>query len=127
MKQFANYISLTPTYHVSNIINNQVIMKPGYEIDKFITSNEVDPEETLDESSAGNLWKFELTISVPKLTDSQKRIYANKVPIILQLYDSDTFEPVIVGMLKTPANVSFISNANYDQLKIQYISKVPVL
>jgi hypothetical protein len=102
-------------------------MKSGFTQDKFITLNEVEPQEEVSKKAAGVLYNFSVKLAVDKLTDAQKNFYANNAPVILTLLDVETSTKLIIGTPDSPAIVSFIPGTNHDQIVIEYFSKSPVL
>jgi len=127
MRQFANYVHLAPSFRVSSVTNNTVVMKSGFTPDRFSTHNEVEPQEELTSKAAGKLYNFQVKLYVDKLTDAQKNIYANNAPVILILLDVETVDQVIIGTPDAPAVISFVPGTNHDQMVIEYSSKTPVL
>lgn len=127
IRQFANYIKLAPSFRVSSVTNNTVIMKGGFTEDKYETYNDVEPTEEINAKSAGNLYKFQVKVYIDKLTNAEKDIYANNAPVIITLLDAETTDKLIVGIPDKPATISFIAGINLDQLIIEYTSKTPVL
>jgi len=127
MRQFANYFHIAPSFRVSSVTANAVVMKSGFTLDKFFTHNEVEPQEEVNKKTAGVLYTFQVKLAVDKLTDAQKNIYANNAPVILTLLDVETVNRVNIGTPDSPAVISFISGTNYDQLVVEYTSKTPVL
>ena len=127
MRQFANYIHLAPSFRVSSVTNNTVVMKSGFTPDRFSTHNEVEPQEELTAKAAGKLYNFQVKLYVDKLTDAQKNIYANNAPVILILLDVETVDQVIIGTPDAPAVISFVPGPNHDQLVIEFASKTPFL
>lgn len=127
MRQFANYFHIAPSFRVSSVTNSTVVMKSGFVQDKFFTHNEMEPQEEASKKAAGILYNFQVKIAVDKLTDAQKNIYANNAPVILTLLDVETVDKVIIGTPDSPAIISFIPGTNYDQLLVEYTSKMPVL
>jgi len=127
MRQFANYIHLAPSFRVSSVTNNTVVMKSGFTPDRFSTHNEVEPQEEVSSKTAGKLYNFQVKVFTDKLTDAQKNIYANNAPVILTLLDVETVDQVIIGTPDAPAVISFVPGTNHDQMVIDYASKTPVL
>lgn len=127
MRQFANYFHIAPSFRVSSVIANNMVMKSGYTADKFFTINEVEPEEETQRKAAGSLYSIKVTLAVNKLTDAQKNYYANSAPVIVALLDVETTEKVIIGSTESPAIITLIPGVNHDQLVVEFSSKMPVL
>lgn len=127
MRQFANYIHITPSFRVSSVTNNTVVMKSGYTQDRLLCPSDFSPTEEVDKKAAGILYNFQVKCTVQKLTEAQKNFYANNAPVILTLLDVETVNKIIIGTPDMPAQVSFIPGVEYDQLVIEHSSKTPVL
>ncbi len=127
MRQFANFIKITPSFRVSSVTGSMVVMKSGFSEDSFITHNDIEPEQDQSRKSAGLLYNTKVKAVVDKLTAAQKNIYANNVPVVLTLFNSVTSEKLIVGDPDSPAVISFIPGIEYDQLSIEHSSKTAVL
>ena len=127
MRQFANYFHIAPSFRVSSVTANNMVMKSGYTADKFFTVNEVEPTEDTNRKAAGVLYNIKVTLAIDKLTDAQKNYYSNNAPVIVALLDVETVNRVIIGNPESPAMVTHIPGVNHDQLVIEYASKTPVL
>jgi hypothetical protein len=127
MRQFANFIKLTPSFRVASVTDGVVLMKSGYTEDKFPAYDNIEPSEKADRNDAGILYNIQVKAVVDKLTSSQKGYYGNGSPVIATMVDAATGETVIIGDTDTPAVVSYIPGQVYDQLVIDYASKTPVL
>lgn len=127
MRQFANYFNIAPTFWVSSVTDTALNMKTGKTATGFITRNEVEPKTDTEDKPAGHIYNFELNAAVEKLTDSEKRIYANNAPIILELIDADTFASKTIGTLENPANITLVPGTDHDELKITFSSTAPIL
>lgn len=127
MRQFANYIKITPSFRVSSVTGSTVVMKSGFSEDTFICHNDVEPEQETDRKSAGILYQTKVKLRVSKLSTSQKNIYGHNAPVILTLFDAGTNDKVIVGDPDTPALVTFTPGIENDLLVIEHSSKTEVL
>jgi hypothetical protein len=127
MKQLANIIHLAPSFRVSSVTGNTMVMKSGFTADKFPTYNDVEPSIESSRKAAGILYTFQLKVGIDKLSDAQKQTYANNAPVILNMFDADTGANVIIGTPTAPALISVNPGVNTDQLVIEYASKTPVL
>lgn len=127
MNQFANYFNIAPAFRVASASNNTLIIKSGYEPDGFLTRNEVDPKTSTDDTTAGIIYTFELEAAVGKITETERRIYANNPPVILELFNADTHQSILIGTIENPCNIVLIPSLDYDQFKITFSSTTPVL
>ena len=127
MRQFANYIFLAPSFRVSSVTSESVIMKSGFTQDRFLTHNEVEPSEESVRKPGGMLYNFQVKVFVDKLSEARKKIYGSNAPVIATLMDVESVDKLIVGTPESPAVISLVPGTNHDQLVIEWASKTPVL
>jgi len=127
MKQIADIFEITPSYNVIALSGTDLIMKSGYQVDKFILVNEARPDQKTSVSDAGTLYNFEIALAIDKLSQDYIEKYNNNRPVILVLYRENTSDRLIIGTIDNPARVTIEHSVDYDILIIKFSSKTTVL
>jgi hypothetical protein len=126
-KQYANYLEIVPAYGVTSVENNTVTLKSGYSFDRFDTFGQVQPSENSENTDAGTLYKFSLSVGVDKLSDTLKQKYQGNSPVILKLITGTGQENRVIGSVQNPVRLTWTPQTEYDELSFSRSSIFAVL
>lgn len=118
MKEFCNIIQLYLVQDIQSFRDGIITMKSGRSFAELQTEDfSVTPKE--EKSDAGTLYNIEENINIEKAPTSVTSTYSIRRSAIVRLSTTPGDNPVYIGSIAWPAQVSIVTNLNKDTLQVK--------
>jgi len=117
MKHLAEFVQILPLSDFESFDGTSLISKSGVNPDTIIANNNLLFSTRPETSAAGPFFTEQLQIATDKLAASQRKVYFNRMPVIVLLF-TDVNEPVVWGDLDQKVRISITPNTDYDVIDL---------
>ena len=118
MKEFCNIIQLYLVQDIQSFRDGIITMKSGRSFAELRTEDfSVTPK--VEKSDAGALYNIEENINIEKAPTSVTSTYSIRRSAIVRLSTTPGDNPVYIGSIAWPAQVSIATNLNKDTLQVK--------